>query len=342
MTPPVGSDAIVVAGAPSLPGLAFRRRQPGKDEQAMAELHNRCYEADRIPMRETAASIDNELRHIATLDPVEDIVLGELDGRLVAEGRTYRETELDGTVTLLSWCWIDPAVRGRGLGRAILRHQEDRLRAATIAADAPDGPRRYRAVNAETETGGIDLVESVGYRHVRTFFEMERSLEGDLPDVPLPDGFEVRPFNDEATARLALAAINEGFRDHWAHCEMTEDDVAETLGRPDQDIGLWMVAWQGDEIAGVVVPMVLASENAITGRRHGWLDIAATRRPWRGRGLASALFARSMAALRERGMTTVGLGVDSENVTGALGIYERLGFAVVQRFFVYEKPFEAD
>jgi len=341
MTAAEGADAIVVAGAPQIPGLVLRRWRAAGDEAAIAALHNRCYETDRIPIRETTEDIANDLRHLVGFDPAQDLVLGELDGRLVLEARTNRLPKLDGTVTLRSMCWIDPVVRGRGLGRAILRHQEVRLRAATLLADPPYAPRHYRTFNAQTEVTGIALVESEGYRHVRTFFEMECNLEGDLPERLLPAGLEVRPVPDEATARVALAADNEAFRDHWGHRELTDDDIAGFLARPDQDLTLWMVGWDGAEVVGLVVPTIRAAENAMLGRRRGWLDTVATRRPWRGRGLATALMARSMAALQARGMTTAGLGVDSENPTGALAIYERLGFSVTQRYLAFDKPFEA-
>jgi ribosomal protein S18 acetylase RimI-like enzyme len=36
-------------------------------------------------------------------------------------------------------------------------------------------------------------------------------------------------------------------------------------------------------------------------------------------------------ALRERGMTEAALGVDSASLTGALGMYERLGFVAHRR-----------
>ena len=40
-------------------------------------------------------------------------------------------------------------------------------------------------------------------------------------------------------------------------------------------------------------------------------------------------------------MTDAMLGVDSENPTGALGLYERLGFAVYQRSIAYEREFDS-
>jgi ribosomal protein S18 acetylase RimI-like enzyme len=76
---------------------------------------------------------------------------------------------------------------------------------------------------------------------------------------------------------------------------------------------------------------VFAAENAQLGIRRGWLDHVSVRRPWRGRGLAKALCAESFRVLRSRGIDEAWLGVDAANPTGALGLYESLGFVVVRR-----------
>jgi ribosomal protein S18 acetylase RimI-like enzyme len=44
--------------------------------------------------------------------------------------------------------------------------------------------------------------------------------------------------------------------------------------------------------------------------------------------------------MRDRGLTSAGLGVDTENPSGALGLYERLGFHTDQRFLILYRPFE--
>ena len=76
-----------------------------------------------------------------------------------------------------------------------------------------------------------------------------------------------------------------------------------------------------------------------SGVRRGWLNSVFTRRAWRRRGLARALIARSLGVLRERGQTSAALGVDADNPSGALGLYERLGFAVDQRATAWRKAF---
>ena len=50
------------------------------------------------------------------------------------------------------------------------------------------------------------------------------------------------------------------------------------------------------------------------------------RRPWRRRGLARALVMRSLAVLRDRGLTSAGLGVDADNANEALRLYTECGF----------------
>jgi ribosomal protein S18 acetylase RimI-like enzyme len=82
------------------------------------------------------------------------------------------------------------------------------------------------------------------------------------------------------------------------------------------------------------------TENAAFNRRRGWLASVFVRRPWRRRGLARAVVARSLVLLRDRGMTSAGLGVDADNPTGALQLYEDAGFEVEYRSSAFRKPLE--
>ena len=98
------------------------------------------------------------------------------------------------------------------------------------------------------------------------------------------------------------------------------------------------MAWDGDEVAGVVMNRVLTTFNEQTGERRGLLAGVSVRRPWRRRGLARALVAESLRALRDAGMTSAVLGVDADNPTGALGVYEDNGFVVHRRGMNYRRP----
>jgi mycothiol synthase len=85
---------------------------------------------------------------------------------------------------------------------------------------------------------------------------------------------------------------------------------------------------------------IYPDDNETFGRLRGWLDSVFVRRAWRRRGLGAALVARALVRLREAGMDEAMLGVDSDNPSGALGLYERAGFVVHRRSAAYRKPME--
>ena len=62
------------------------------------------------------------------------------------------------------------------------------------------------------------------------------------------------------------------------------------------------------------------------------------RRPWRRKGLARALIVRSLRLQKDCGMTESALGADSENISGATGVYEDCRFRVTKRNMLYRKP----
>jgi ribosomal protein S18 acetylase RimI-like enzyme len=67
------------------------------------------------------------------------------------------------------------------------------------------------------------------------------------------------------------------------------------------------------------------------GRRRAWTEDISTRREWRGKGVASALIAASLRQLAGLGFDEAALGVDLDNPTGALGVYQRMGYEVALR-----------
>jgi mycothiol synthase len=166
------------------------------------------------------------------------------------------------------------------------------------------------------------------------------SLEGIEPP-PMPDGIELRPVTRDQYRTLWMASA-EAFRDHWGEAEWAEADWERFNADPDnEDPRFWRVGWDGDEVAGVIMTTVPAAENQQHGRSRVYVAAVSVRRPWRRRGLARALLARSLVAAREAGFTSASLGVDTDSPTGATSLYESLGFAPEKTFTVYRKALEA-
>ena len=153
-----------------------------------------------------------------------------------------------------------------------------------------------------------------------------------------PTGWRSGAVRDE-DLRAIWDAADEAFRDAWGYREATERDYELFLTDPlSQDRDLWRIAWDGDQVAGQVRGFINADENDRFGQKRGWVENISVRRPWRKRGLARALINETIAALRERGMTEAALGVDTENVSGALRLYESVGFRPVSKATTYRKP----
>jgi mycothiol synthase len=147
----------------------------------------------------------------------------------------------------------------------------------------------------------------------------------------------VRPVQPEHM-RLIWEASNEAFRDHWGYIPDPWEAFDQMMSDPDFDPSLWRVAWQGNEVAGMVLSFINKDENVMYGHKRGYTENICVRRLWRKQGLAKALIALSLNAIKDRGMAEAGLGVDAENISGALHLYESMGYRVVKRTTIYRKP----
>jgi ribosomal protein S18 acetylase RimI-like enzyme len=215
---------------------------------------------------------------------------------------------------------------------------EGRLR--EIASGHPVEVEKYfLSFVMQGETGLAAMLEKTGYQPVRYAFDMLRPDLENIPDFPLPEGLEVRPVLPEHYRAIWDADI-EAFHDHWGFTEQSEEDyqawLTDTTTFQPQ---LWQIAWDiaTDQVAGQVKTYINHEQNQLYHRQRGYTESISVRRPFRRRGLARALIARSLQAQKQAGMTESALGVDSENVSGATRVYEDCGFRVVKRNTLYKK-----
>jgi GNAT superfamily N-acetyltransferase len=196
-------------------------------------------------------------------------------------------------------------------------------------------PRWLTTFAHDGDVGGVALLGAVGYEPFRRFHSMRRPGFHEIPELPLPEGLEVRSIpNDPVPIRAVVAADTEAFRDHFGAPDDPDSVYAQIAEDPDTDVSLWVVAFDGDEIAGGVLNGVHLDH---TGAPVGWLDSVFTRRAWRRRGLARALIARSLRLLRDRGLGSAALGVDAGNPNQALDLYRSCGFEVASSSTAWRK-----
>lgn len=322
------STPLLLPDGPSVRGLYYRTYGGEDDIPALVALYAAVNQADGDPEVWTIEQERNELRNIPHVDPRRDFILAFVDDQLVASSSIGWSDTSQGQRLYRSRGWVHPEWRRRGIGGAMLTRNETRL----LQLSSEHEHVRAAALMTwleDADAGGHALLAAHGYQKVRVYHHMVRpDLEGiDAP--PLPVGLEVRPITPDLLPRLWEAML-EAFRDHFGGHPDTPEEYRSWAEDPEIDPSLWVVAFDGDEIAGGVLGYVLPAENHRHGYRRGWTDPVFTRRPWRRRGLAHALLGRCLRLLEERGMTSAQLGVDSQNPNDALTLYRRHRFEPVR------------
>jgi len=321
--------------------LVFRPWRGEPDAVEMARVSNAANQAEGVDQHNDPQELVNFFSHPGEhFDGARDVVMVEHEGTVVGYGwhnwidttDRVREGRVGG--------YVHPDWTHRGIGRQLLGWLEARAR-ASVDEHPTELPTFYGSWADEMRVGKQALLEKEGYRGLRWFFDMRRDgLERvEVPDMP--EGLEIRPMGaDRVSLRRLFDADAEAFQDHWGGFPYDDSTFEAMLAEPNFDPSLFVVAWDGDEIAGAVINAIPRAENDVLGRRRGWLESVFVRRPWRRRGLAQAIVARSLVVLRERGMDHAMLGVDADNPTGAVGVYERAGFVVAKRSTAYRKPMD--
>jgi GNAT superfamily N-acetyltransferase len=332
------SKAINLQNAPAIEGLSFRSFAGKSDYPKMHNILTKASTVDQDDYSDTLEDIEHNYSHLTNCDPKTDMLLTEVNGEAVAYSRVgWYQIDKNKNRIYYHFIKIVPEWRGKGIEQAVLKWNEARL--LTIAKDHPqDGKRLFQSYSMDKKEWQTAILKEMGYKTTRYFFEMDRPLD-EIPEAPLPEGIVVRPAEEKDYRKIWDASV-EAFRDHWGFSEPEEEDyISYSTSRHFQP-QLWQVAWDGDEVVASVLNYIDEEYNKKFNKQCGWTEEISTRREWRRKGIAKALIARSMAMHKELGMTTVALGVDTENPSGALQLYEGLGYRKKRTMMTFRKPME--
>jgi mycothiol synthase len=322
---------IVMTGKADLdPGLTLRPAR-WTDIDAVAKLTHDVAEMEGDALFVlTAEELANEWKSEGFNVERDVFVVETRDRRLVGSEEFYNE---NGHYQLKADGCVHPEFRGLGIGSSLLEKIAERAQAEMKLA-APDVRVFIRSLVNNKDEAGRSLLRNNGYSPVRYHWRMEIKLQEAPAAVTFPAGIELRPFVKDEHAIAVWQADNEAFRDHWGSHDRTYEEWSHgKFGNPNFDPTLWMIAWDGKEVAGF-------SQNRFR-KGIGWIGTIAVRRPWRRKGLGLALMRHTFGEFYKRGTTTIGLGVDSANLTGATRLYQRAGMAVAGEFAMYEKELRA-
>ncbi|MCA1840277.1 MAG: N-acetyltransferase family protein [Actinomycetota bacterium] len=256
------------------------------------------------------------------LDPAKHTLLAEVNGEIAGFGFVFMEPP---QATTSGFTTADQ--RGKGIGTELLNFAVDTA--------SRGGNDELLAWTPSAETESIQLLKNNGFDHVRSFFQMVHPSPGEIAEPTLPANIKVESIGGEDRLWMAKKAHDDSFIDHWNFRPIPEDQIAHWFNSDPNNGELWFIATEGAELAGLCLCRLSPDEND---QPRGNVSILGTTRPYRGIGLGRALLEYGIWQLASREAHEVTLGVDAENPTGALGLYERTGFKVRSESRSYRLP----
>jgi mycothiol synthase len=229
-----------------------------------------------------------------------------------------------------------PARRGQGIGTLLVAGMVER--AACVRMELrPHLPAKVTSTGLTSNQAQGDLLGSAGMRGERWTFVMRTPLADLPPTQPVPEGYGLRAY-DQSMADALRQTHNRAFRDHpnftpWSEITWKQIVTGSRSFRP--QLSFVVVLESSDEIVAYLQTAEFDADLDATGRREAYVGRIGTVREHRHQGLATALLGYCLHAYRDTGYDEAALNVDSENPTGALGVYERAGFKIEARWTNY-------
>ncbi len=232
---------------------------------------------------------------------------------------------------------VDPAWRGRGIGRALFARLEPYA--------WQQGAKRLWTDCREDHADAIRFLEAAGYRQYGVRFEQAFDLTAFDPEQYADviarveaEGYTLTTFAEERALRPdAERALYDLFRVTLLDVPFPGDAVIEEpydlwlkhLASPSSDPAFIFLAKRGDELVGlseIDLPKDGPANTSMTGvlRKH------------RGKGVALALKVASLRALKARGYAETRTQNDTLN-PAILHLNEKLGYRRLPGWLQYEK-----
>jgi GNAT superfamily N-acetyltransferase len=247
------------------------------------------------------------------------------DGKLAG----YAELQHYSPAQLASSVYLASAHQRKDIGAHLLHLAETRASSCNTAASSV---ALISKVSEHNQTGK-QIFEDAGYVLRLSFLMMERATTKPPEPTQWAPGITVRTFLSGQDEQVTYRADEEASEDKGYHTPLTFEEWAKrmSLNTAEFDPTLWFLACSEDEIAGVALNFYSRATHT------GWIDHLGVRRPWRNKGIGKALLLHSFGEFHRRGIDRFRLSVDSQSLTNAPRLYERVGMHTIQQYHIYKK-----
>jgi len=310
--------------------LKIRTFVVGRDEAIWAYIASGAYR-DYEDFRSLSVEEMQKLEKSPTFDS-SGMFIAELDGKPAGIVNAYVDKFRKEKKGFISWLGVLPEYRRRGVGKALAQKAIESLkeRGMEIAETALDSTREVC----------IRLFEDLGFRLIRSSSFMKMSL--DKIPFNIGENREVDMRKLDVTSEEDIILLNnlenECFKEHFNY---RPSQIEETRHWLLENPWLQWQAYFFAELEGKSVGYISIGIDEKYNREKetlsGWINDIGVLKPFRRRGIGTALMLKGLNELKNEGLENALLYVDDENPTKAIKLYEKIGFKIVKKTQIYQK-----
>ena len=307
------------------------------DLENIANLLTAVFSYDGIPIVQTATELEEEF--VAPCCTIEnDVMVVELEGRLIGVTWTYFLPSESKEERCYIFGGVLPEFRQQGVGEKLMmwaiQHAESLLQSTGRTL-----PKYLRASVSQQNESAARLFARFQMKAVRFEEDLIRDLVN-LPEENKNPKYSIVPW-DSARNEEARSVKNFAFQDHWGSTpnssELWLQMVNGSTARLDHS---FFAVNQQQEIVGLLLTHRYESDDELLGKRIGWIDKLATLTEHRKQSIAKNLITHALHSYTEDGLTHAALSVDTQNPTGAYGLYASLGFELYRGTVTFERQID--
>jgi ribosomal protein S18 acetylase RimI-like enzyme len=316
----------------------FLRAAQIEDLESIAGLLTAVFGYDGIPIVQTAIELEEEF--VAPCCTIEnDVMVMQLEEKIIGVAWTYFLPSESKEERCYVFGGVLPEFRQQGVGTELMtwavQHGESLLRGTGRML-----PKYLRTDVSQQNESAAQLFAKFSMKPVRFEEDVIRELNN-LPEVNVNQKYVIVPW-DSARNEEARNVKNLAFQDHWGSTptssELWLQMVNGSTARLDHS---FFAVNQQQEIVGLLLTHRYESDDELLEKRIGWIDKLATLAEHRKQSIAKNLIAHALRSYAQSGFTHAALTVDTENPTGAYGLYASLGFELYRGTVTFERRIDS-
>jgi mycothiol synthase len=318
-------------------GYQMRATVP-EDAEAIAHIHTVSSRLQGEHKIITVDDVRSAWQHPDLILAQSSRVVVDRDGQVTGFVMVRRDLQPNPVHPFISWSVL-PVPERHAIALVLFAWGDERAR-HVIERCPPEARIAWRTGSTANYAPNQAIMTALNLTPVYYYNRMRITMQSAPEFRPLPAGLTLRTYQHPDEMRRVVLAIDDAWRDHFGYIERTPDEIVaswqETIDNDALfDPSLWLLAV--DEASGEIAGVVTARIEEPNEPASSYVEAVATRRPWRGQGIAQSLLLQAFGELWRRGKPSIILYVDGNSLTGANRLYERVGMYIDQQYVQYER-----